>query len=86
MAHEERCCDDHAEVARLEREQELINQIMGRDASEGKETPTNDQITGQEKETTMAGMYHGATEIRAAQIGRFISETGKWKKPRPGRR
>ena len=25
-------------------------------------------------------MYHGATEIRAAQIGRFISETDKWKK------
>ena len=50
MAHKERCCDDHAEVARLEREhQELINQIMGRDASERKETPTSDQITGQEK-------------------------------------
>jgi hypothetical protein len=48
--HEERCCDDHAEVARLEREhQELINEIMGRDASERKETPTSDQITGQER-------------------------------------
>jgi hypothetical protein len=68
------------------RDQELINEIMGRNASEGKETPAKDQITGQEKGAIMAGMYHGATEIRAAHVSRFIKRQTRETRPCPGRR